>query len=362
MMLYKKNNVKTNYAMALIIIAFLIISMVPVAVGESSGDGSQKEWQGENDTSNQNGPGNGSSNGTQEQERTQERTQEQDQNGTCNGTQEQERTQERTQEQDQNSTCNGTQEQERTQERTQEQNQDCSGDGSGDSEINQYQWQGEKSAQSGDGNPGNDQEGNAYQYQSQNEYRTQSESDGGNKHQWRHRYRNEIREGVENGTIIVESTLTKQDGTMIQENNHYHDGMELQLEKLERNRVRVRVSAEFHEGKVIALNVADEVLEFQDLEDLQVSFDGEPVEIGTIGEIIKAEGAEAKYIGALDKNGAQILFYIPHFSEHTIEIVSLLEETSEELFSSTNYLVLAMGIIISIALAGHIYTIGKGRK
>lgn len=148
---------------------------------------------------------------------------------------------------------------------------------------------------------------------------------------------------------------------MLQENNHYQTGMELELLDVKGNRVRFRVSAEYTEGKVVAINIEEKVLRFGESDDSRVYFDGKQIKQGTIEEITEAKGAEAKYVWAFGEGGAQFLIYIPHFSEHIIEIESLLEQAKQELFTKTNYVVMGIGVIALIGLSGHIYKIGKSR-
>jgi hypothetical protein len=160
----------------------------------------------------------------------------------------------------------------------------------------------------------------------------------------------------------METSFTKRNRYIIQENNHYQYGMELNFEGIKGNRVRVRVSAEFQEGKVIALNIEENVLRFGKSGNSNVYFDGKQITQGTIGEVIEASGTEAKYFEAVGEGGAQFLVYIPHFSEHIIEIESLLEQAKEELFTRTNYLVMGFSILALMGLTGYIYKIGKSRK
>lgn len=148
---------------------------------------------------------------------------------------------------------------------------------------------------------------------------------------------------------------------MFQENNHYSKGMQLELLEVKGNRVRFRVSAEFEEGKAVAINIEENVLKFGSSGESNVYFDGKKIEKGTIEEVIEAKGTEAKYIGASGEGGAQFLIYIPHFSEHIIEIESLLEQAKEELFTRANYIVMSASILTLIGLTGHIYKIGKSR-
>jgi hypothetical protein len=163
---------------------------------------------------------------------------------------------------------------------------------------------------------------------------------------------------VENGTLIMETTFTNKERFMLQENNHYHYGMEIELLDVTKNRVRVRVRAEFHEGKVVAINIEENVLRFGDSKNVRVRFDGKQIQRGTVEQVMAASGEQARYIETVGEGGAQFLVYIPHFSEHMIELESLLEE---ELFTGTNYVVMGISILALIGLSGHIYRIGRAR-
>jgi hypothetical protein len=121
------------------------------------------------------------------------------------------------------------------------------------------------------------------------------------------------------------------------------------------------VRAEFQEGKAVAINIEENVLKFGINGDCNVYFDGNKIGKGTAEEVISAKGTEAKYINEVGEGGAQFLVYIPHFSEHIIEIESLLEQAEEELFTGTNYVVMSFSLLALIGLGGHVYGIGKKR-
>jgi len=241
--------------------------------------------------------------------------------------------------------------------RSQDQNQTHQSNGTGNGTQNQNQTH----SQSGNGTGNGSQ--NQYQGESAGGYQWgQSGNGSSQENQWQHKYRYQIQAGIENGSLPVETTLMKKDGNIVQENNHYMSGMQVQLESAEDNKVRVRVSAEFKEGKVLALNIDDEVLRFGEMDQLRVCFDGEPIELGSVDNIIEADGDESTYVVALDKGGAQFLVYIPSFSEHVIDIESLVELAKEKVFTSANFTVMAIGSVMLVGLGGHVYRIGKARR
>ena len=354
---------------------------------EQNGEGEQNQEQnGEgNQNQEQNGEGNCSGNQNQEQNGEGEPNQEQNGDSNCSGDQNQEQNGEGNQNQEQNGEGNQNQEQNGECNQNQEQNGDgnCSGDQNqkqnGEGNQNQEQngecnqnhgeecncncTQEQKQQQNQNGTCGCDCDGNMYQYKwygSEGNCMAKHQGDGeGNE--WRHRYQNEIKAGVENGTVVMETTFQKQERYMLQENNHYQMGMEVELLEVEGNKVRVRVRAEFQEGKVVAINIAQNVLRFGEPGQHRVYFDGEEVNKGTVEEVVAGKGAQAKYVGEIGDGGAQFLVYIPHFSEHIIEIESLTELVKEELFTKTNYIVMGFSILALVGLSGHIYRIGKSK-
>ncbi len=309
---YRKNPRPRTFSMALVLIIFAILStnLLPVITGQSNDDAPV------NNENQDEGP-----NGELEQNGTCNQTQTQQQNGTCNQTQQQ------------NGTCNQTQNQ------TQQQN----GTGNKIQEQNQQQ----------------DGTGNSSSYGYEHQYKQQGSN---SEYQWRHQYRNEIQSGAENGTIPLEATFTYRNRHMVHENNHYQSGIELELDEAEGNKVQLRVRAEYHEGKVVVINIEGNVLRFRNGEGAKVYFDGKQIQQGSINEIMNAKGEQAKYVGVIGEGGAQFLVYIPHFSEHTITIESLIDQAKEELFTSTNYMVIGIGILALIGLTGYIFKIGKGRE
>jgi hypothetical protein len=159
----------------------------------------------------------------------------------------------------------------------------------------------------------------------------------------------------------MECTFTYRNRHMLQENNHYQLGMEVEYLGREGNTVRFRMRAEFEEGKVVAFNIGENVLRFRNKNQVRVYFDGNQIQAGNAGDVVKGNGTQAKYAGEVGEGGAQFLVYIPHFSEHIIEIESLTELAEEHLFSDSNYAVMGFAILTLVGLSGHVYKIGKSR-
>jgi len=211
-------------------------------------------------------------------------------------------------------------------------------------------------SQDEDGVGTSDGNGSQYQWDNGNPYGNEDI----NKNTWRHGFREQIKHGVQNGTCIMECTLIKKEGQIVNNNYYYQNGSEVKLKEMNTNMIRVTISAEFQEGKVIVINVEDDVKKFENMDEIKVSFDENPIEPVTIKEVMKAEGSSSKYSAALDEGGTQFLVYIPHFSEHTIDIESVPGQSQEDSLTDS-YIFIGLGILILIGLCAYMYSVGKGR-
>jgi hypothetical protein len=138
--------------------------------------------------------------------------------------------------------------------------------------------------------------------------------------------------------------------------------MEVELDDVTGNTLRVRVRAEYREGKIVVLNIEDDVIKFKRNGEPRLYFDGERIQKCEMHEMMECKGTQAKYAGEIGEGGAQFMVYIPHFSEHVIEIQSTLKEAEEELFTPTNFMVMGIGIVALVGLGGYIFKIGKERE
>lgn len=251
-------------------------------------------------------------------------------------------------------------------ENQQEPNEDGSnGNINKEEEKNGSGYQSQNGSESGNGSSGGEKD----QTPNGNQGGESNPPDNGSHYSWEnikendphYGYGAEIWQGVENGTVIMKTSLINNGGQLVKENYHYHSGMWLDLEQFKDNKVSVRVSAEYKERKVIVINIDANVLAFNKLDEIRVTFDGEPIEMGDSEELFETKGDKPKYVAALDTEDTQFLVYIPYFSEHTIEIESLVEPAEEKFFSSANYMVMGLSILILIGLSIYIYKIGKWR-
>jgi hypothetical protein len=177
---------------------------------------------------------------------------------------------------------------------------------------------------------------------------------------WRHRYRTNIQQGIDNKSVTMECNLSKKAGKMYVNTYEYEKGMSVEVKEQSQNKLQIKVSAEFKEGKVLVLNIDGSALKIKNSQQLKVKFDGNEMAETNVDEIIHGNGTEAKFAAAIGEDGGQYLVYIPHFSEHIIsfEIVGLASS------QSVNFMVGAVGIAILtvVLLMLIIIKIGKFKK
>ncbi|WP_455392897.1 hypothetical protein [[Eubacterium] cellulosolvens] len=163
----------------------------------------------------------------------------------------------------------------------------------------------------------------------------QNEVDGQAKEQigenyiltWRHHYRNQIQEGVQNESVVMECNISKQAGKLYINSYEYQKGLTLEIKEQNQYKLQIKVSAEYHEGKVLVLNIEKNAFQFKKSNQIKVKFDGKEINEANIDDVIDGQGTEAQFTSVIGEEGGQYIVYIPHFSDHiiTFEIIGVTE-------------------------------------
>ena len=154
--------------------------------------------------------------------------------------------------------------------------------------------------------------------------------------------------------------MTKKDGNMYVNSFEYQKGMSVELEEQSQNRLKIRVAAEFKEGKVLVLNIDENTFKIKNSNQLRVTFDGQEIKLSDIDDVLDGQGNKAVYAVAVGEGGGQYLIYIPHFSEHVITLEALGisgEEAAEFLLMAFGAAIITVVILILIVVK-----IGKYRE
>ena len=101
----------------------------------------------------------------------------------------------------------------------------------------------------------------------------------------------------------------------------YSQRMQVQMQSMTNERIQLRVNSTDPEGKIMAFNLDNTSLILQERDMLRIYYDGEPMQcVDDPDKVFNATQARC-YISLESRERAQIMMYIPEFSEHTIDIV-----------------------------------------
>ncbi len=141
----------------------------------------------------------------------------------------------------------------------------------------------------------------------------------------------------------------------IKVNGHEHDfvnytyGFHAQVEKSEKNRVQVKLQADFHEGKVVMVELNKSQMSYDAHHRIMVKLDGKEINEASESEVLSASGTTAEYAVVDNGNTVTLLVYVPHFSEHTLDVESQAEGASA--MFNTYLIIGAVAAVIIVAVA-----------
>ena len=110
---------------------------------------------------------------------------------------------------------------------------------------------------------------------------------------------------------------------------NYTSGLQMRIMEKEKNRIRISVSAEEHQGKLLMLTIEKDVLQYGKNKTLKVMLDSKEIKMEQYSRVLN-ESQNAAYAVINDTDTVTILIYVPHFSEHTLDIQSIPVSSSSE--------------------------------
>jgi len=191
------------------------------------------------------------------------------------------------------------------------------------------------------------------EYSSEGEAQTMEQTGENHMLQWRYRYRTKILEGVQNKSVTMECNISKKAGKLYINSYEYQKGMTVEVQEQSQNKLQIKVSAEFSEGKVLVLNIEESAFKVKNSQQLKVKFDGKEISEANIDEIIQGNTTQAKYATAIGDDGGQFLVYIPHFSEHLIsfELINVpVTQTMDFIIGAIGIAILTLLILIVVVI------------
>lgn len=140
---------------------------------------------------------------------------------------------------------------------------------------------------------------------------------------------------------------------------NYTSGLQMNVLEKERNRIQISVSAEGHEGKFIMLTIDKNILEYGKNRTVKVMLDSMEIKMEQYSQIFN-ESQNAAYAVINDTHAVTILIYVPHFSEHALDVQSVPVSGNSEsstpsstgsAFSSETILIIGAIIIIVVIVS-----------
>jgi len=131
---------------------------------------------------------------------------------------------------------------------------------------------------------------------------------------------NAIADGKMGGQLIISG------------NNHdfinYTYGFKAQLKMNKDNHIQVEVQAQSHEGKVLMLTIDKNDIQYDSNHTIIVKIDGQKLKMDSSIGVFDG-GSGGKYAIVNSSNELTVIVYIPHFSEHSIDIESVAVAPSQ---------------------------------
>ena len=137
---------------------------------------------------------------------------------------------------------------------------------------------------------------------------------------------------------------------------NYTNGLQMKILEKERNSLHLSVSAEGHQGKLIMLTLEKSILEYGKNRTVKVMLDSKEIKMEQYNHVLN-ESQNAAYAVLNNTNAITILIYVPHFSEHTLDIESVPVSSNNENTTTTssgsilfNNTILIIAVIIIIVI------------
>lgn len=104
---------------------------------------------------------------------------------------------------------------------------------------------------------------------------------------------------------------------------NYSEGLQMNVQEMDEDRIRLRINATGPAGHIIALNLDNSSLVIGDRARLRIHYDGRPLDCVDDSNIVFNETDRPLcWISPVqDRVRAQLIIHVPNYSEHTIDIV-----------------------------------------
>ena len=144
---------------------------------------------------------------------------------------------------------------------------------------------------------------------------------------------------------------------------NYAKEMHVELQSMTHEMIQLRVNCTDPTGRIMAFNLDNTTLMLQEMDRLRIHYDGTPMACVDDPELVFNATRATCWISQQTREQAQVMMYIPEFSEHTIDIVVEPDEATEvpttsETPETTDTKVpgfAALSAVLSLVLTGYVF-------
>ncbi len=167
-------------------------------------------------------------------------------------------------------------------------------------------------------------------------------------HGWHfnHRLRQMIINAIEKGKMGGELRIQKNKADFM----NYTYGLNARVKMNKENHVQVTVESENHEGKVIMLTFNKSNMQYGNNHKIIVKIDGKKIQLTNDTNVFSG-GTEGKYAVYSNGNQVTVFVYIPHFSDHTVDVESESQSNIATVAGNPAYIGAIIGVIVVIIIA-----------
>ncbi len=138
-----------------------------------------------------------------------------------------------------------------------------------------------------------------------------------------------ILRGISQGEVGGEVIVDRDEHGFSEMSVNYTD-MKIETQAKDDKSIQSNVSSKTlgDEGKIVAYKIYKEALNVENLEELEIRYDGEEIDMAEDYDDLVNPSDGAEYLVSIGSDSIEVLVMVPHFSSHIIEIADV-EETSD---------------------------------
>ncbi len=144
---------------------------------------------------------------------------------------------------------------------------------------------------------------------------------------------------------------------------NYAEEMHVELQSMTQEMIQLQVNCTDPAGRIMAFNLDNTSLMLQEMDRIGIHYDGSPMACVNDPELVFNATTATCWISQQTREQAQVMMYIPEFSEHTIDIVVESDDADEvpttpETTETTDTKVpgfAALSAVLSLVLTGYVF-------